>query len=75
MAHDMRVGSGTGVWDNADFDDVILFLTSSLHLIHVDDQPLLEAPAPIGHPVVDRLVAYLARRPLSPSIPRGPPAS
>lgn len=76
LAHGSPIDpSSPGFWDNADFDDVILFLTSGLHLIHVDEGPVLGAPTPAAHPVVEGLVASLAHRALSPSIPRGPPAS
>jgi hypothetical protein len=67
--------SSPGFWDNADFDDVILFLTSDLHLIDSDDGPLIGAFTPIVQTVVESVVACLAQRPYSPSTPRGPPAS
>lgn len=77
LAHGSPVDpSSPGFWDNADFDDVILFLTSNLHLIDGDDDgPLIGALQPIVQAIVERAVGCLADRPYSPSTPRGPPAS
>jgi hypothetical protein len=62
-----------GFWDNGDFDDVILFLTSDLHLLNAVDR------APLGHsqvvvlPVIDPPVVVLAHHFNAAGPPRAPP--
>ena len=76
LAHGSPVDpSSLGFWDNADFDDVILFLTSDLHLIHSNAGALIGAFTPMRQIVVGGVVGCLAQRPYSPGTPRGPPAS
>ena len=64
-----------GFFDDADFDDVVVFLTSTcatLDLFRLDSlQPFLAFSTPVGSPAEEHTIA----RPAGPTEARAPPAS
>ena len=55
LAHGSPIDpSNPGFWDNGDFDDVILFLTSNLHLLDADDRPPLPTSETVSEFVLER---------------------
>src|SRR5213593_1503562 len=75
LAHGSPIDpSSPGFWDNGDFDDVILFLTSDLHLLGTGDPPLLRAAGPVSGTVRDRPAGTVTQRAHEPGTPRAPPA-
>jgi len=64
-----------GFWDNGDFDDAILFLTSGLQSLDTSDQiPVVVADA-VSERVFEQSVGIVAQRAYEPGIPRAPPTS
>ncbi|OLB99530.1 MAG: hypothetical protein AUH30_05030 [Candidatus Rokubacteria bacterium 13_1_40CM_68_15] len=75
LAHGSPIDpSSPGFWDNGDFDDVILFLTSDLHLLATDDRPPIRAFEAVSDPVAERPAAAVTQRAYEPGTPRAPPA-
>src|ERR1043166_5116839 len=75
LAHGSPIDpSSPGFWDNGDFDDVILLLTSHLHLLDVEDQPPIRAFEAVSEVVVERPAAAVTPRAHEPGTPRSPPA-
>ena len=76
LAHGSPIDpSNPGFWDNGDFDDVILLLTSNLHLLHAEEPgplPSFEAASEFApeHPT-----GALTSRAHEPGTPRSPPTS
>ena len=67
--------STPGFWDNGDFDDVILFLTSHLQLIEPGDIPVPSISRAVTQDVVEEAQRAVAYRSFEPGIPRAPPAA
>ena len=66
--------STPGFWDNGDFDDVILFLTSHLHFLETDATPTISAAEAVAQDVVEHAVRAVRVRSYAPWSPRAPPA-
>jgi len=66
--------SNPGFWDNGDFDDVILLLTSNLHLLDAEDQPPIGAFEALSEVLVERPAPAVTQRAYEPGTPRSPPA-
>lgn len=66
--------STPGFWDNGDFDDVILFLTSHLQLIEPEYVPPPSISEAIVRGVVEEPQQVIAHRSYELGIPRAPPA-
>jgi hypothetical protein len=66
--------SSPGFWDNGDFDDVILFLTSYFDIVAVDDH----TAAADSHEAADRIAEYVpslsTQHVYAPGPARAPPA-
>jgi hypothetical protein len=62
-----------GLWDDADFDDVILFLTSDLHLLDTSDRPAAGASGLVPVPVLDPPAAVVIGQVYEPGPARAPP--
>jgi hypothetical protein len=74
LAHGSPIDPSTpGFWDNGDFDDVILFLTSNLHLVEVDDQPPAGDSHEVAGGVPDYLPALSTQHVYAPGPARAPP--
>jgi len=75
LAHGSPIDpSSPGFWDNGDFDDVILLLTSNLHLLGAEDQPPIGAFEALSEVLVERPAAAVTQRAYEPGTPRSPPA-
>ena len=75
LAHGSPIDpSSPGFWDNGDFDDVILFLTSDLHLLDTDDRPPLPTSETVSEFVLERPATATTPRAYEPGTPRAPPA-
>ena len=75
LAHGSPIDpSSPGFWDNGDFDDVILFLTSNLHLLETDDRPPLLSSETVSEFVLERSARAATLRVYDPGTPRSPPA-
>jgi len=76
LAHGSPIDPSTpGFWDNGDFDDVILFLTSNLHLLDAEDRHPIRALEAVSAVVLDLPTAAVAPRAYEPGTPRAPPAA
>ena len=64
-----------GFWDNGDFDDVILILTSNLHVVESDDPTLLRRPERASETVRDRPAGTATQSVDAPGVPRSPPVA
>jgi hypothetical protein len=67
--------STPGFWDDGDFDDVILFLSSHLHLIEPEDLPDLSGCEVIIQDVVEGSQGPIARGSYERGSPRAPPSA
>ena len=75
LAHGSPIDPSTpGFWDGADFDDVILFLTSHLHVIQPEDVPAPSISEAIARDVLEEPQRAIADRSYGLGIPRAPPA-
>jgi hypothetical protein len=75
LAHGSPIDPSTpGFWDGGDFDDVILFLTSHLHVIEPGDVPAPLISEAVGRDVVEEPPRAIAQRFYELGIPRAPPA-
>jgi len=75
LAHGSPVDPSTpGFWDNGDFDDVILFLTSNLHLLDADDPAPLPSFETVSDVAPERPTRAVTTRAYEPGTPRAPPA-
>ncbi len=76
LAHGSPIDpSAPGFWDDGDFDDVILFLTSGLHLLDTADRPLVCPSERVSTEVFQHPAGPVALRAYEPGTPRAPPAS
>jgi len=74
LAHGSPIDpSNPGFWDNGDFDDVILFLTSDLHLLDTDDRPPLPTSETVSEFVLERPATATTPPAYEPGTPRAPP--
>jgi hypothetical protein len=62
-----------GFWDDDDFDDVILFLTSNLDLVHAGDLPIVAVAGTLAAPVFERPAPIVPRDVYEPGASRAPP--
>ena len=77
LAHARPVDPSTpGFWDDADYDDVVLFLTADLHFLHpAGHQPAIRLfVAPIGARATTP-ARPVPLRPPAPTTPRAPPSA
>jgi len=64
-----------GFSDNGDVDDVVLFLTSGLHLFDTVYPPLISASETVSEGVFEHLAGTVGQRAYEPGTPRAPPAA
>ena len=75
LVHGSPIDPSTpGFWDNGDFDDVILFLTSHLHFLETDTLPVIWSFEALVDRVVEHLVPAAQSGSFEPGSPRAPPA-
>lgn len=76
LVHGSPIDPSTpGFWDNGDFDDVILFLSSHLQLIEPADLRDVFTYEAIIRGVVEEPHAAIAQGSYAPGIPRAPPSA
>jgi hypothetical protein len=76
LVHGSPIDPSTpGFWDDGDFDDVILFLSSQLHLIEPGDLPDLSFSDALVHAVAEDPQEAIAQGSYEPGIPRAPPSA
>lgn len=76
MAHGSPIDpSFPGFWDAGDFDDVIVFLTSHLHLLDTDGVPAIAVSEALVSDVVKHPVRAVVHAFYEPGSPRAPPAA
>ena len=74
LAHGSPIDpSSPGFWDNGDFDDVILLLTSHLQLLDADDRPSLPSSETVSAFVLELPARAVTQRAHDPGTPRSPP--
>jgi len=74
LAHGSPIDpSFPGFWDNGDFDDVILYLTSNLHLLDADDSPPVRVVEAVSETVAECPAVAVHQRAYEPGTPRSPP--
>ena len=75
LAHGSPIDpSSPGFWDNGDFDDVILLLTSDLHLLDTIDRTPLSSCEAVAKFVLEHPTRTPKPRADEPGTPRAPPA-
>ncbi len=75
LAHGSPIDpSSPGFWDNGDFDDVILFLTSDPRLLDTGHRPSIRASEWLPQSVSERLAGAEIHRTYEPAPPRAPPS-
>jgi len=76
LAHGSPIDpSNPGFWDNGDFDDVILLLTSNLHLVEAEDPAPLPSFETASEFVLEHPTGAPTPRANEPGTPRSPPTS
>ena len=76
LVHSSPIDPSTpGFWDDADFDDVIVFLSSHLHLIAPEDLCTPPASEAVVWDVVAHPQAAVIHGSHEPGVPRAPPAA
>lgn len=74
LVHGSPIDPSTpGFWDDGDFDDVILFLSSHLHSIEIEDLCSLPPSEAVVWDVVEDPLGAIAQRSDESGIPRAPP--
>ena len=74
LAHGSPIDPSTpGFWDNGDFDDVILFLTSNFDLVGVEDQPTAGNSHEVAGAVPEHLPLLSTQHVYAPGPARAPP--
>jgi hypothetical protein len=74
LAHGSPIDpSSPGFWDNGDFDDVVLFLTSDLHFLATEDPPDLRVSRTALESVVECRPGPAPQRAHTIATPRAPP--
>jgi hypothetical protein len=66
--------SSPGFWDNGDFDDVILFLTSGLELLDPGARPLILASEAMSERMIEGPTGLVPQGAYDPGTARAPPA-
>jgi hypothetical protein len=75
LAHGSPIDPSTpGFWDNGDFDDVIIFLTSHLHFLDIDPLPVIAVSRALDSYVIEHLVRAGSTGAYDLGSPRAPPA-
>ncbi|PYN95003.1 MAG: hypothetical protein DMD91_26370 [Candidatus Rokuibacteriota bacterium] len=75
LAHGSPIDpSSPGFWDNGDFDDVILLLTSNLHVLEAEAPPSLRTSDVVARSVLECPAGVVIQRADDPGPPRAPPA-
>lgn len=75
LAHGSPIDpSSPGFWDNGDFDDVILLLTSNLHLLDTEHRPPIPALEAVSETALERPADAVTQPAYERGIPRAPPA-
>ena len=64
-----------GFWDDGDYDDVILLLTSNLHFLDTTDRILLGLSDAVAENIVERPATIGEPRSYHPGPPRAPPVT
>ena len=62
-------------WDDGDYDDVILLLTSNLHFLDTTDRILLGLSDAVAENIVERPATIGEPRTYHPGPPRAPPVT
>ena len=76
LAHGSPIDPSTpGFWDNGDFDDVILFLTSHLHVVESQGVPALSPSDAAARYVAEHPVRAAVAGTYEPGGPRAPPVA
>jgi len=76
LAHGSPVDPGIpGFWDDGDYDDVILLLTSNLHFLDTADRILLGFSDAVAENIVERPATTGEPRTYHPGPPRAPPVT
>ena len=76
LAHGSPVDpSIPGFWDDGDYDDVILLLTSNLHFLDTTDRILLGLSDAVAENIVERPATIGEPRTYHPGPPRAPPVT
>src|SRR5262245_50304406 len=74
LAHGSPIDpSSPGFWDNGDFDDVILLLTSNLHLLDAEERTPLPSFEAASAFIPEHPTSALTPRAHEPGTPRSPP--
>ena len=75
LAHGSPIDPSTpSFWDAADFDDVIIFLTSHLHFVENDARPAISASEAVVQDVVEDAARVVVHSSYESGSPRAPPA-
>jgi hypothetical protein len=76
LVHGSPIDPSTpGFWDNGDYDDVIVFLSSHLHPIAPDDFDPSPPSAPFVALLTEQPQPHITLRPHALGAPRAPPAA
>ena len=76
LVHSSPIDPSTpGFWDDGDFDDVIVFLSSHLHLIEHEDVRALPPSDTVLWEVLEHPPGALVHRSHQAGVPRAPPAA
>ena len=74
LAHSSPIDPSTpGFWDDGDFDDVIIFLTSHLHFVETDARPAISASEAAIQDLVEHTVRVVVQTSYESGGPRAPP--
>jgi hypothetical protein len=74
LAHGSPIDPSTpGFWDNGDFDDVILLLTSELHFLESEDPPPIRVSESVSEAVIEYPADAVAQHTHETGTPRAPP--
>jgi hypothetical protein len=76
LAHASPVDpSSPGFWDNADLDDVVLFLTLDLHFLDIVHGSAIRPSGTVSERVFKHPTGVVAQHADEPGVPRAPPAA
>ena len=76
LAHASPVDpSSPGFWDDGDFDDVVLFLTSDLHFLDTAHGSAFRTSGTVSEGVFKHPTGVVAQHAHEPGTPRAPPAA
>ena len=76
LVHGSPIDPSTpGFWDDGDFDDVILFLSSHLHFLGTDGPPAMPRAEAVVLDVIEHPARAVVPGAYEPGSPRAPPAA